>query len=62
MVANRIIYLLLHEAYIEIAKEHPIIIFYQEMNRICLLNEAEGLCKHNPKIPLFFINKVLLQS
>ena len=27
MVANRIIYLLLHEAYIEIAKEHPTMIF-----------------------------------
>lgn len=27
MVANCIIYLLLHEAYIEIAKEHPTMIF-----------------------------------
>lgn len=52
-----IIYLLLHEAYIEIAKEHPTMIFYREMNGICLLEEAEELCKHNPKIPLFFINK-----
>ena len=52
-----IIYLLLHEAYIEIAKEHPTMIFYRELNGICLLDEAEGLCMHNPKIPLFFINK-----
>lgn len=51
------IYLLLHDAYIEIAKEHPTMIFYREKNGICLLDEAEGLCKHNPKIPLFFINK-----
>lgn len=57
MVANSIIYLLLHDAYIEIAKEHPTMIFYRERNRICRFEEPEGLCKHNPKIPLFFINK-----
>ena len=51
------VYLLLHEAYIEIAKEHPTMIFYRELNGICLLDEAEGLCMHNPKIPLLFINK-----
>lgn len=51
------IYLLLHEAYIEIAKEHPTMIFYREMIGICRFEETEGLCKHNPKIPLFFINK-----
>ncbi len=52
-----IIYLLLHEAYIEIAKEHPTMIFYREMIGICKFEEAEVLCKHNPKIPLLFINK-----
>lgn len=57
MVANSIIYLLLHDAYIEIAKEHPTMIFYRERNGIFRFKEAEGLCKHNPKIPLFFINK-----
>ena len=45
------IYLLLQEAYIEIAKEHPTMIF-TELNGICLLDEAEGLCmqSQNPVI------------
>ena len=51
------IYLLLQEAYIEIAKEHPIMIFYRKRNGICRFEEAEGLYKHNPKISLFFINE-----
>ncbi|EFU26260.1 hypothetical protein CGSSa01_09979 [Staphylococcus aureus subsp. aureus CGS01] len=32
-------------------------IFYREMIGICRFEETEGLCKHNPKIPLLFINK-----
>ena len=56
MVANRIIYLLLHEAYIEIAKEHPTMIFYRERIGICRF-ESRKIVQAQSQNPVTFINK-----
>ena len=48
-------YFLLHEAYIEIAKEHPTMIFMG--NEWDLLRRSRRIVQAQSQNPLFFINK-----